>query len=472
MNSSGILSQEGYGAIVKFVSLKVIRITFQTFIQKILLTIVNFTFTKKLIFFDTAKVDLVKRSEFFPKLDLDIFKIASDWSKAGTLWNEGKAEQATKLRVSLLEKIYELHKVTEDHFPPAVSNQFFGAFGHHAFVGIYIAAQRLGLIPQSKRIAITSQVLSGDFSLSLYKNDLIFTNYSFGKNFTELPLNWHFFERNEIIRGAGNFIESYDLVDKVFCQKPVSIQNPFFEIEDTLLDLSQAKLESFGLSPKDWFVGLHIRDGGKTPALRNQQISNYLPAIKEITDKGGWVIRIGGTEMPPLPTLPCVIDLTTQPNALREVHLYVLSKSKFFIGTCSGPQYFPSLFGVPTLFTNQIGPGRSILTFSKHSIHLPKHYLRNDGRKAGLSEMLNSPFGFGELTLKEFSDRGIHVQENSSEEIRQAVLEIFSRVNGTYQDDDADLDKKVSDIRSGFWWTSKGKFASTYLRENESWLLN
>jgi len=86
--------------------------------------------------------------------------------------------------------------------------------------------------------------------------------------------------------------------------------------------------------------------------------------------------------------------------------------------------------------------------------------------------MLNSSFGFGELTLKEFSDRGIHVQENSSEEIRQAVLEIYSRVNGTYHEDDSDLDMKVADIRSGFWWTSKGRFASTYLRENESWFLN
>jgi len=457
---------------VKFVSIQAIRVVLQTFIQKLLLTLVNFTFTRQLHYFDSEKVDLVKRIQFFPRLDFDVFKIASDWSYTYSLWNEGKVEQATKIRISLLEKIYDFHKVSENHIPPAVSNQFFGAFGHHAFVGIYIAAQRLRLIPQSKKIAIIPPALSNDLNLSMYRNDLMFTNYSFGKEFTEFPLNWHFFERNEIIRGNGKFIEAYDLIDEVFRKDPVSIQNPFFEINDVLLIESQSKLESFGLTSKDWFVGLHIRDGGKTPALRNQQISNYLPAIKEITDKGGWVIRIGGTEMPPLPILPRVIDLTTQPNALREVHLYVLAKSKFFIGTCSGPQYFPSLFGVPTLFTNQIGPGRSILTFSKHSIHLPKHYLRNDGKKAGLAEVLNSSFGFGELTLKEFSDRGIHVQENSSEEIRQAVLEIYSRVNGTYHEDDSDLDMKVADIRSGFWWTTKGRFASTYLRENESWFLN
>jgi putative glycosyltransferase (TIGR04372 family) len=449
-----------------------IRIILQTNIQKLLLTILNYSFTGHFSFFSTAKVDLVKRSEFFPKSPFDIFKIASDWSKSYGLWNEGRLEQATKLRVSLLEKIYEMHKVDDHHFPPAISNQFFGAFGHHAFTGIYIAAQKVGLIPQSKRIALTSPSIRNDLSLSMYQDNLIFTNYAFSKGFTEFPTNWHTFERIEIIRGKGSFIDSYDLVDKVFRLKPISLENPFFEVSALVIDQSQDKLKEFGLSQSDWFVGLHIRDGGKTPALRNQQVSNYLPAIKEITDKGGWVIRIGGTEMPPLPIMPRVIDLTTQPNALREVHLFVLAKCKFFIGTCSGPQFFPSLFGVPTLFTNQIGPGRSILTFSQHSIHLPKHCVMGDGREVGLYEMFNSPFGFGELTLKEFADRDIHIQENTSEEIRQAVVEIFSRIDGTYLDDDTDLDKRVAEIRSEFWWTSKGRIASSYLRENESWFLN
>ena len=447
------------------------RISMQRFIQQILLTLLNFTFTKRFVAFDTDKVDLVKRSEFFLKADKDVFLFATQWSNANRLWNQGESELATRLRISILEEIYALHDVQEDYFPPALSNQYFGVIGHHAYTGIHIAAQKIGLIPTAKRVAIVPPAIRLDPNLSIYKDELFFVNYSFGKGFTEHPINWHLFERNEIIRSKEGFIEGYDLVDSVFRHEQISLQNPFFQLDQNYVEKSRAKLRKFGLTPQDWFVGLHIRDGGRIPALRNQQIENYFPAIKEITNRGGWVIRIGGVGMPPLPEMPRVIDLTTQPNALREVHLFVLAKSKFFIGTCSGPQFFPSLFGVPTLFTNQIGVGRSILTFSKHSIHLPKHYLRNDGRKAALSEMLNSPFGYGELTLKEFANLGINVKENSKDEIRLATLEMFSRIDGLSQDIDNEFDKRVADIRSVLWWASKGRFASSYLQENESWFL-
>ena len=52
------------------------RISMQRFIQQILLTLLNFTFTKRFVAFDTDKVDLVKRSEFFLKADKDVFLFA------------------------------------------------------------------------------------------------------------------------------------------------------------------------------------------------------------------------------------------------------------------------------------------------------------------------------------------------------------------------------------------------------------
>jgi len=173
----------------------------------------------------------------------------------------------------------------------------------------------------------------------LYKTKLRFIPNVNEFQWTEFPVNFHLAENLQIWRGKEDFIEGYQVTNRVFQSCDVDLNHAFFSCNSNYIAASKKSLHNFGLTDQDWFVGLHIRDGGKTPALRNQQISNYLPAIKEITDNGGWVIRIGGTEMPPLPILPRVIDLTTQPNALREVHLYVLAKSKFFIGTCSGPQY-------------------------------------------------------------------------------------------------------------------------------------
>ena len=443
-------------------------------VQYLSLQIYAMCSTKQLRFREKSLIDLVARSGVLVKQkNLDYDRLVKEWSNAFQLFNNGDYEVATTKRIGVLSQIYDFHKVErDDYYPPILSNQFFGPFGHHAVIGLHIAAQQTGILPAGERLALLPPKLAHDEIFNVYKRNLRFVRNDNIFQWTEFPINFHLAENLQIWHGSEGFIEGYQVTDKIFQIRNVNLSQPFFTCSEGYIDSSRNLLRSLGLTDQDWFVGLHIRDGGKKPALRNQQVSNYLPAIKEITEKGGWVIRIGGAEMPPLPNLPRVIDLTTQPNALREVHLFVLAKCKFFIGTCSGPQYFPSLFGVPTLFTNQIGPGRSILTFSQHSIHLPKHCVMGDGREVGLYEMFNSPFGFGELTLKEFADRDIHIQENTSEEIRQAVVEIFSRINGTYLDDDTNLDKRVAEIRSEFWWTSKGRIASTYLRENESWFLN
>jgi len=449
-----------------------IRVKAQTFAQSLLVQLLSFTLIGKWDKVDKEYSNLIRRGGVFlrgtPK---SVFELSSEWSKCYQLWNQGNVSLATRIRRSILEQLYDFNKVSRNYYPPMLSDQYFGPIGHHAFTGIHIAAQRIGIIPSGERIGIIGPELVQNDFLSLYKSQLRFVNYVEGKGFTEMPNNWHLAERIEMVRGHDEFIESYELVDLVFRTKESTITNSFFEFDSQRLPQAYDALHKFGFKEGDWFVGLHIRDGSTKPSLRNQNIENYLPAVREIIARGGWVIRIGGTEMPPLPKLPQLIDLVTEPKARKDLHLFVLSKAKFFIGTCSGPQYFPSLFGVPTLFTNQIGIGRSILTFSKHSFHLPKIYLKRDKSKPSFAEILSSPFGFGELTLKEYAKLGIYVQENTAEEILEAVIEMFNRISGGIPPREAEFDARVSAIRSQFEWTAKGRFSNSYLQANENWFL-
>ena len=50
-------------------------------------------------------------------------------------------------------------------------------------------------------------------------------------------------------------------------------------------------MQSFGFTADDWFVSIHIRERNDGSA-RNSKINNYIEAIREITSKGGWVVRI------------------------------------------------------------------------------------------------------------------------------------------------------------------------------------
>jgi putative glycosyltransferase (TIGR04372 family) len=112
------------------------------------------------------------------------------------------------------------------------------------------------------------------------------------------------------------------------------------------------------------------------------------------------------------------------------------------------------------------------LTFAKNSIHLPKTYLDSDGKYPSFFEMLKSPFGYGELSLKEYSKLGIHVVENTSDEIRDATIEMFDRISGVNIPNDREFDTKIASIRSQMPWASAGRFANSYLTKHEKTFLN
>lgn len=442
-------------------------------IQNLFVWIVAFVLTGKLQRPNSEFTNTLKRARlFFHHKDRNVFDLSREWSACFRILNEGNFIKARNMRRAILEEVYSKNELDDDYFPPILSNQFFGPIGHHAFTGIHIAAQDLDLIPAGRRIGIVRPELNKNNFVSLLASRLTCVNFKEGSDWTELPSNWHLTERMQMIRSHNSFIECFELVDEVFRSKKFSKNNPAFKCDGDYIQKSRTHLQSLGLSSSDWFVGLHIRDGSPTPALRNQKIANYIPAIKEITRRGGWVIRIGQKGMPLFPKMDKVIDLVAEENAASDLHLFVLSECRFFIGTHSGPQWFPPLFGVPTIFTNHIAIGRCALTFSEHSFTIPKTALKRDGTRASLMELLESPLGYGELSLKEFEKIGFTILENSSTEILNSVLEMFERLEGRLFSRENDLNNRVSDIRKEFDWTSKGKLANSFLLENEAWFLS
>ncbi len=192
-----------------------------------------------------------------------------------------------------------------------------------------------------------------------------------------------------------------------------------------------ARLE-MGIPQNVWFVGLHVRERGfyndkKEYTCRNATIANYLPMIRAITACGGWVVRLGDKSMTPLPPLEQVIDYPHTRFKSDLMDMYLLSECRFYVGMSSGILDTAFLFQRPMLITNMTN-----MTFvyprRPEDRGLPKHiYSKSQKRFLSLREILDAPW-----EAQHFHTLGADFEmfENTSEELREAVVEFMDGLKG------------------------------------------
>jgi putative glycosyltransferase (TIGR04372 family) len=194
-------------------------------------------------------------------------------------------------------------------------------------------------------------------------------------------------------------------------------------------------LASFGLERDAWFVALHVREPGylHEPAdshrgNRNADIHTYLPAVKTITDRGGWVIRVGDPSMTPLPELERVVDYVHTPLHSDWMDVFLGASCRFFLGTSSGLFLIPWSFGRPVVLANW--ETLRIHPWGRRDLFIPKLWrLAAEERFLTFHEMLQPPYVGAERlspsnTLRE---RGLILVDNTAEEIVELVTEWFDR---------------------------------------------
>ena len=199
------------------------------------------------------------------------------------------------------------------------------------------------------------------------------------------------------------------------------------------LDESRGKdvLKKWGVPDGAWFVALHVREyDAHTPnhnrlrAAPNADIGTYMPAIRAIIARGGWVIRMGDSSMSALPVLPGLVDYANSKDKSEWMDVFLWAACKFFIGTSSGPLTVPASFGVPVLYTNCCGIGFSPAL--GRSLMLPKlFYSKYKKSLLTVEEILAGPWGWTVVVPED----DIELRDNLPEEIQAGVEEIFSLLN-------------------------------------------
>jgi len=234
----------------------------------------------------------------------------------------------------------------------------------------------------------------------------------------------------ELKSGFSMFYEAWNLAE-VHWQKEK--RPPLLELEPADAARGWEALARLGMSPNDWFVGLHVREYDRHApnhvslrAAPNSDIQSYLPAVKSITDRGGWVIRMGDSSMSGLPPMDRVIDYANSDLKSDWMDVFLWASCRFFIGTSSGPLTVPATFGVPVLYTNSCGLG--FCAALGRSLVMPKLFKsRAENRLLRFSEVLERPIGWSNR-IPEDSD--VELRDNSPDEIEAATDEMFALLAG------------------------------------------
>lgn len=202
-------------------------------------------------------------------------------------------------------------------------------------------------------------------------------------------------------------------------------------------------LEQLGIPRDSWFVCVHAREHGFSPideelhSHRNSSIKNTIPAMLEITRRGGWVIRIGDPTMQPLTPMHQIVDYAHHVLKSQRLDIILCARARFILGNTSGIALVGSVFGVRCAISNMIP--MADIWYGVHDISIPKLLWSNvESRYLNIAETMAYPissYRYAQL----YRDAGLKVVENSPEDIVDLVLEMLARLEGTFSTDAADI---------------------------------
>ncbi|MGY3451137.1 TIGR04372 family glycosyltransferase [Bradyrhizobium sp. USDA 4353] len=200
--------------------------------------------------------------------------------------------------------------------------------------------------------------------------------------------------------------------------------------------------DRFGMKPDDWYVCLHTRDAahyfefvGTGQTHRNAPIETLLDAIRLITSRGGWVIKLGGPNSPKLPPMERTIDyaLSEFRSDLMDIHL--IRHARAFIGTTSGLTNVAVSFGIPCAIVNAITTDAQLwnenVRFALKPVRLA------DGAMLTQRQLTSTPWRWRVFDAAVLGRSGARPENNSAEDILHTVEEVLAIAEGRTAEFDA-----------------------------------
>jgi putative glycosyltransferase (TIGR04372 family) len=217
-----------------------------------------------------------------------------------------------------------------------------------------------------------------------------------------------------------------------------------YERRPPLLTLSEADqvrgraaLARLGIPADAWFVCVHCREGGfyddDAHSYRNASITSFAAAIATITAAGGWCVRMGHPSTTPMAPAPQVVDYAHHAERSPWLDLFLIARSRFFLGTNSGLLGVAVAFGVPAGLTNQTP---MCVVLSVGDVAIPKLMWDDEkGRLVTFAEVLAL-----ELTGERapdyqelYTQAGLRPLENDPQDVADVAREMLQRTAGEFE---------------------------------------
>jgi putative glycosyltransferase (TIGR04372 family) len=254
----------------------------------------------------------------------------------------------------------------------------------------------------------------------------------------------------------------------------------------------EAGLRVMGIPIGVQFVCLTVRDSAYLAAhqlggdysyhnYRDSDVQNYVLAAEALAERGFFVIRMGAKVHTAINSVyPKVIDYAT--NGMRNdfMDIYLGAKCAFCISVGTGFDAVPYIFRRPIAYVNMVPVGY-LHTYRHQFLGIVKHhYSVRHMRELSLMEILTHGVGFC-MRTSDYESAGVELIENTPQEIRDVVIEMVERLNGTWQphDDDEELQRRfwelfpkeaLDDRGHALHGEIRARFGAWFLRNNREWL--
>ena len=361
----------------------------------------------------------------------------------------------------------------------------------------YFTSDRIGHFAFDVEIYLTKKKINQDkkFSIDLF----FFSGKSANTYFTKMcrrsfvvhsAIKWFYFANEILPFGSSHRIlparvtsDSRD-IRGLFNKKRAQLR---FNDQENQFGLEY--LQEMGLRQGDRFVCLAVRDQAYLNQTYNERdwsyhnfrdtkIESYEAAVVALAERGLWVFRMGKVVDSQLSVdHPRVVDYAISKHRSDFLDIWLMAHCYFAISTGLGLDSIADIFRRPIVFVNYL-PVLDLEAWG-HFITAPKH----------LSWVSNhKPLTLHEQ-LKHTSLNGLYLEENGIQvcdlnpgEISETVLEMESRLSGTWEETDEDIE-----LHGKFWselhaWPKFSKYhgwihpearlGTHYLRRSKDWLFN
>lgn len=256
---------------------------------------------------------------------------------------------------------------------------------------------------------------------------------------------------------------------------------PQLELTEREIRRGKQFLESVGVPPGASFVCFHARDHAYLEKVhryrprgewsyhehRNCDVKNYLPAARYLASIGIYGLRMGyEVEFALEDEGPLIIDYASHHRS-DFGDIFLPAKCKFFLGSEGGLSSVPWTFNVPVAYANAV-PGNA--GWRSTDIFITKKlWWKEQSRFLRYKEIVDwGADNWG--SIESFTEAGLEVIENSSDEILALALEMNGRLDGTWvtTDEDEELQERCRAIfPSGHRCHNyPSRMGSSFLRQN------